>query len=330
VPSLIDSLPGIEVAVADVTAMLGQMWKTEDTDEGGLNMAFRASQLNLILHIGALSTAEDAVVQFESAIRFAQRFPCRIIILCPSAKKSESDALKAKLFSQCYVGQYYRKMCCCEALMLAYPESQLNYLGNQVSIWLESDLPIYYWFHRIPAKSVRDNYLPLTKNARRIVYDSSIEDNEFNTFEWPDPKRARCLASARVLPLRQSTGQFLSAYPEDILIDGLYEVTVSYADGFLGEAEKLSRWVSECVKACADRIGYKTPIDFITQPVEIGARASLELEWGYSNKKFFRWTHRETSQTGSIQADFGKGKISYPLQVKMLEPEMALGEALFF
>ena len=48
--------------------------------------------------------------------------------------------MESKLFSQCYIGESHREMCCCEALLLSYKSEDFGHLANQVSIWLEGDL----------------------------------------------------------------------------------------------------------------------------------------------------------------------------------------------
>ena len=138
---LIEVLPGVDLPVAEVTKRLDEMWQ----GEGPVGeTASRASQMNVVLHFGWSVTEEEAMDRFESLIAFAQRYPSRIIVLCPSAT-AEEGSMRAKLFSQCYIGASLREMCCCEALILGFRPDSCGYLGNQVSVWLESDLPTYHW-----------------------------------------------------------------------------------------------------------------------------------------------------------------------------------------
>ena len=97
---LIDALPGIELPVSDVTQQLATMWDTGP--QSGLTEA-RASQMNVVLHLGTRVQPAQALKRFEELIEFSHRYPCRIIVLCP--KQNELDgSMQAKLFSQCYIG----------------------------------------------------------------------------------------------------------------------------------------------------------------------------------------------------------------------------------
>ena len=57
-----------------------------------------------------------------------------------------------------------------------------------------------------------------------MVYDSLIEGDPDKVVSCPSYLKVRDLAYSRTLPLRQSIGQFLSAYPPVDLIDGLERV----------------------------------------------------------------------------------------------------------
>ena len=137
---LIDVLPGLHLPVSEVTDRLEHMW---ESDASGSPSAFRASQMNVVLHFGWEVTPEEAHERFDTLLAFAQRYPSRIIVLCPSRSISDGS-MRAKLFSQCYIGDTHREMCCCEALLLAYQPENCGHLGNQVSVWLEPDLPSYH------------------------------------------------------------------------------------------------------------------------------------------------------------------------------------------
>ena len=75
--------------------------------------------MNVVLHFGWEVTAEQAQERFNALLTFAQRYPSRIIVLCPSRAITDGS-MRAKLFSQCYIGDSHREMCCCEALLLGY------------------------------------------------------------------------------------------------------------------------------------------------------------------------------------------------------------------
>ena len=110
---LIDELPGLDLPVGEVTDRLELMWESDAADSPS---AFRASQMNVVLHFGLVVTASQAQERFTTLLTFAQRYPSRIIVLCPS-RSIKDGSMRAKLFSQCYIGDSHREMCCCEALL---------------------------------------------------------------------------------------------------------------------------------------------------------------------------------------------------------------------
>ncbi len=324
---LIDALPGISLPVGAVTERLARMWM--DGDPGESPSEFRASQMNLVLHFGLQVTAEEARERFDTCIRFAQRYPSRIIVLCPDEGRADGS-MAAKLFSQCYIGESHREMCCCEALLLAYESEDSGFLANQVSVWLEGDLPTYHWFHRVPAERVEAYLNTLLSGVRRTVYDSSVEGRALEGVSWPDAGRVSDLAKARILPVRQAIGQFLSGYAMSVLCAGLERVTVRHADGFSGEGRRLMEWIRACLKdcdRCEDCPSLKAAFEL---EAPTNADTVLELEWHYADERYFRWHKQKDGPLGEIRASLGASEERLPTRVKPLTTEGALAEALFF
>ena len=58
-------------------------------------------------------------------------------------------------------------------------------------------------------------------------------------------------------------------------------------------------------------------------------RGDLEVVWEYTGAKSFSWEYDAASETAKIRADFGRGEISYPLQLKTFATEETLAEAIF-
>ncbi len=325
---LIDALPGIELPVGEVTARLATMW-----DSGPLSSTteFRASQMNVVLHFGLDVTPVEALERFETVLHFAQRYPSRIIVLCPSSEAGDGS-MSAKLFSQCYIGESHREMCCCEALMLGYKSDDCGYLANQVSVWLESDLPTYHWFSGVPPRRIEKYFDNLLMNVQRCVYDSSIEPEGFSEFKWPDPSRVSDLARARLLPVRQAVGQFLSGFKIEDLCRGLGTVTIAHCPSMSGEGRRLMDWVKECFSECSqcEECSAKKA-DFILQDCDgLDADCVLSLEWNYTDGRYFKWRKFKDGSLGEIEACLGHAKEKIPTRVKPLAPEQALSEALFF
>ncbi len=320
VTELIDFMPGINMPVGSVSGHISKMW--EDSGENPLS-EFRASQMNLVLHFGREVRPKEARGRFEIAVRFAQRYPSRIIVLCPYSQQIEG--MRAKLFSQCYIGETHREMCCCEALLLAYSSEDNGFLFNQVSVWLESDLPTYHWFSEVRAERVIKYFDNLLKRVDRIVYDSNIELLDFSTLDWPMPHKVVDLAKARLLPIRQAIGQYLSSYSIKALTHQLSSIDVFYVEKRKGEAHHLIDWLNLSLK--------RKPVGKIKlrkTVLDIKAKEQFGFLIQYSDGRFIKWSQNLgipiTELTHSLSGQVEK----LPMQIKPMSPEQELSEAFYF
>src|SRR5690606_21513599 len=116
---------------------------------------------------------------------------------------------------------------------------------HAVSLWLETDLPVYHWFHRVPANRIDQYYHAFLTRSQRVLFDSDVEGDAYGSLRMPENARLVDLARARTLPIRQNIGQFLSNFRPASLIDGLERVEVDSGDEFLGEARNLQDWMRE-------------------------------------------------------------------------------------
>jgi len=325
---LIDVLPGLHLPVSEVTDRLEHMW---ESDASGSPSAFRASQMNVVLHFGWEVTPEEAHERFDTLLAFAQRYPSRIIVLCPSRSISDGS-MRAKLFSQCYIGDTHREMCCCEALLLAYQPENCGHLGNQVSVWLEPDLPSYHWFCGVPGHRIEEYFGNLLIGVRRCIYDSSYEGEDLSLLDWPDPTRVGDLAMARLLPVRQAIGQYLSGYGIESLCRGLELVTIRHSAGMTGEALRLKQWIQSCLDdcpQCSDCSALKAV--YAVEPYDKSdTECSLGLEFTYADERYFKWRKFCEGSMGQIEASLGKPEEKISTRMKPLGPEQMIAEALFF
>lgn len=326
---IIDVLPGLDLPVGEVTERLARMWESEAT---GSPSAFRASQMNVVIHFGWGVTAEEAQERFDALLTFAQRYPSRIIVLCPSHTITDGS-MRAKLFSQCYIGESHREMCCCEALLLGYQPEECGHLANQVSVWLESDLPCYHWFCGVPAKRIEEYADNLLVGVSRSIYDSSYEKKDLSEeIDWPESCRVADLAMARLLPARQAIGQFLSGYEMSRLCEGLDSVTVRHAESMWGEGLRLMEWIRDCLgdcKQCEDCTALKAKYTIETCG-EYCPDCSLTLEFLYTDGRYFKVRKFAEGNMGEIEASLGKLVEKISARVKPLGAEQAIAEALFF
>lgn len=323
---LIDKLPGVAMPVEGVTAALAQMWDTER--EGGVD--YRASQMNVVLHFGLETAVAEGERIFAGLVEFAQSYPCRLVVLCPQRTEQASGRLlEGKLYSQCFIGKSLRDMCCCEALILGYPVGESAFLENQVSLWLESDLPIYHWFHRVPPERINSHYRNFMRRCRRVVYDSEIEGDAYCRVEWPEGARGSDLVVARTLPFRQHMGQFLSGYAPEQLVEGLRAVEVCYAGARKRMALELCRWTRVALEAC----GASGGVRFHVREADDGEIADgLRARWRYTaaSGKGFDWQWHAQSRAGSVVLNGIQEGGPHRLQIEPLSCAKEIGEALFY
>lgn len=321
---LITHFPGQELPVSEVGERLRQMWDNDGEDSPS---HFRASQMNIVLHFGFQVKPAEAVEAFNSLLHFVQRYPGRIILLCPNETRRDGS-MGAKLFSQCYIGPSQREMCCCEALMLSFEPDDCGFLANQVSVWLESDLPTYHWFMGVPEARITQYFDNLLKGVRRVVYDSSREENDVAQLDWPRPEGVRDLAQARLLPIRQSLGQFFSGFPVELLQGGLKGIQLSYASGKRGEARRLAEWLESCLG-----LGLSVKTVLLEQEettTEQDNRLHLNMVWTYEKDHYLNWELYQKGDRARFNYKLGSETKTFMTQLKPLAPEQALAEALFF
>lgn len=331
---LIDSLPGVAMPVERVTETLTHMW---DAPVGGGEHAldFRASQMNLILHFGLRTTEQEAQAVFDRALGFARKYPCRLVVLCPWDDPAAAEGFEGKLFSQCYLGQNLRDSCCCEALLLGYSPEDSDFLESQVSIWLETDLPVYHWLHRVPAERIDGAYGSFLKQCRRVVYDGEVEGAGYESVNWPDAARVRDLSAARTLPLRQHFGQFLSGYTPERLADGLRSVVVRHGQGWHRLAGHLLEWQSHALRKCREIAGTKGP-DPAYELRELAGRnheAGIDIAMEYHYTTVGKKLCVEVDfgeRCGRIDCGLGERREHHGLHIEPLAEPTVLAEALFF
>lgn len=316
--------------ISEISRQLQEMWKGGEHPQSAAPSEFRASQLNLIIHMGGDTTAEEAQKIFDTAIEFTQRHPGRIILLAPStAVDDHVKTLDGKLFTQCYIGESHREMCCCEALLLEYDDDEPRSLFNQVSIWLESDLPVYHWFHRMSTKAVKNKYLAFVKNAKRVLFDSGIESDDYNKIPTPDAWRIRDLADARLLPVKQSIGQVLSTFDPAKIIEGLSSITITTDVSNAASAGPLKKWLNLCLENTEgfSKLSKAPEITIITDEE---SAFSLHVEFHYSNNQGFSWSLCKNGTEAVANSNLGNRTGEHRVTFREPEPNAILAEAVFF
>ncbi|MGH7956512.1 MAG: glucose-6-phosphate dehydrogenase assembly protein OpcA [Opitutaceae bacterium] len=328
--STFDTLPGIEVPVGSIAHSLAQMWTDNAADGRPAPEAddAKATQVNVVLHLGLNSTPEDASRQFDVVEKFSRRYPSRIVVLCPLLDDVPEPQMRAKIFGECFLGKSKSDKRCVEFVLLSYSRAARRYLENQVSISLSTDLPLYYWAHRFSESGRLADYQYLLCRAKRVLIDSAIAPPDALTYPWPNPGAIRDLVYSRLLPVRQSIGQFLAAYAPATLVDGLRAVTVAHTPALVAEGRVTMGWLRRRLEACgvpAGRVAWSAKL--------LGGeeKGSLGLSFTYANAaRFFRWNGDLSTAHALFEADFGGGRTRLSAAVSLLPPEIALSEAMFF
>ncbi len=326
-PAIFNALPGIEVPVGSISKSLAQLWARNAADGKPAPEAddAKATQVNFVLHLGLHATVEDALRQFETVVAFSRRYPSRIVVLCPLHSDVPEPLMRAKIFGECFLGKSKSDKRCVEFVMLSYSRSARPHLENQVSICLSTDLPLYYWAHRFSASGRLADYRYLLSRAKRVLLDSAIAPADALTYPWPNPSATRDLVYCRLLPVRQTIGQFLAAYAPAALAGGLRTVVVRHGAELAAEAQVVQAWLRRRLAACgADT----AQVDFVP---EVGAAEQLGIEFVYAGRaRFFRWSGNFATGQALFEADFGAGPTHLAAGVSRLNAESALSEAMFF
>ncbi len=325
VESLFSSLPGLEAPVSDLNASFAQLWHglSEDGKPAPSSDDAKATQVNLVLHLGEKTGVGDGLVQFETAVRFSRRYPSRVVILCPEGGAPDAAEIRAKVYGECTLGKSENDTRCFEFVVLGYAPGARRFLESQVSTCLTTDLPVYYWAHGVGTEALGADFRSLLAHSRRVLVDSGARPAGVTPFAWPDLAAVRDLAYARLLHVRQSIGQFLSRYPMGTLCDELQEVIVAHGSELTAEAAALLGWLQDRIGQCGRNRARFT--------LEASAEAQLlAVTFAYATEKHFSWRADLGPGRLIIVADFGTGETVLPGAVSLLAPENALSEAMFF
>jgi hypothetical protein len=320
VPELFDALPGQEVPVGGISAGFRKLWADTPAKES------RAVQLNLVLHLGRNSSAEDAVAQFRHTVAFAHRYPCRVVVLCPDYQEKAAPEMRAKIYGECFFGKSKNDTRCVEFVILHYTMSVRQYLEDQVSVCLSTDLPLYYWAHGFAQTARLADYAYLLTRSKRVLFDSAIAPPDTFSYPWPNQSAVRDLAYTRTLPLRQNLGQFLSRYSPELIGEGLKRVHLRHQAAYAAEAGCLLGWVK---KGLARSGVHAEAVAFTVKPEQ--CQGCFELSFAYADaKKVFLWQADLTANHAEFTGDLGTGRTTLTVGAHLLAPEAALAEACFF
>lgn len=310
----------MEVPVGGISPGFAKLWT--DTDVG----AQKAMQLNLVLHFGLATTVSDACAQFQIATRLAQRYPCRVVVLCPDEEDTAQVEFRAKIYGECFLGKSKDDTRCVEFVALSYPLAAKAHLQDQVSVCLSADLPLYYWAHSFTSSKRLSAYEQLLARSKRVMFDSALVATDTLSFAWPNISAVRDLAYTRTLPLRQNLGQFLSRYAPPLIIGGLQQVTIYHRAQLAAEASCLLGWVRKGLVRAGAKLDQA--IAFLVTPEKCSGCISMEFAYA-DPRKIFHWSADLTKNHAEFTGDLGTGRTALTGGAYFLTPEMALSEAMF-
>ena len=319
-PELFDALPGQEVPVGGIAEGFKKLWEDSPAKES------RAVQLNLVLHLGRNSAPDDAQARFQDTLRFAQRYPCRVVVLCPDYREAAGAEMRAKIYGECFLGKSKNDTRCVEFVLLHYTMPVRAYLENQVSVCLSTDMPLYYWAHRFAEARRLADYGYLLTRSKRILFDGATAPPETFNYPWPNLSAVRDLAYTRTLPLRQNLGQFLSRYAPAAIVGGLKSVTLRHRTNFGAEANSLLGWVRKGLTRCGADLA---TIGFAVTPEQ--CTGCLELNFVYADPgRQFLWRSDLEKNEATFTGNLGGGRSTLTVGASLLSAEMTLAEAMFF
>jgi glucose-6-phosphate dehydrogenase assembly protein OpcA len=266
-------------------------------------------------------------VQFQAASRLAQRYPCRVVVLCPDEDDHGPVEFRAKIYGECFLGKSKDDTRCVEFVALSYPPTAKAYLQDQVSVCLSTDLPLYYWAHRFSSSKQLSSYEYLLTHSQRVIFDSAIVAPDALSFAWPKISAVRDLAYTRTQPMRQNLGQFLSRYAPPLIIGGLRQVTIRHRAELAAEASCLIGWVKKGLARSGANLDQG--VTFTVTPVDCAGCFSMEFAYADA-KKTFRWSADLTKNQAELTGDLGTGRTTQAVGASLLAPEMALAEAMFY
>jgi len=195
---------------------------------------------------------------------------------------------------------------------------------------VESDLPTYYWPTRFGSAQLLSDYTYFFKSAERVIFDSACESFLSDQVDVSHREKLHDLAFSRLLSIRQSIGQFMSAYSKERIVDGLKEVSLSCNASFRSEGRALMDWVASSLTDCYEPLEDASGRLKFEQVEMAGAEAMLRMSFIYANSSYLTFDIDLEKGETHVEADLGNGKQSMTTGVRLLETQAALAEALFF
>jgi hypothetical protein len=111
----------------------------------------------------------------------------------------------------------------------------------------------------------------------------------------------------------------------DAICSGLREVIVGRGTQFPAEGDALLVWLRERVGLCG-----RNRADFRIETLPGGSPGACSVRFIYGAGKAFSWTGDLASGQSVFDADFASGRTTLPATARLLAPDEALSDAMFF
>lgn len=124
------------------------------------------------------------------------------------------------------------------------------------------------------------------------------------SYPWPQLEAIRDLVNARLLPVRQSVGQFLSGFQPNQLVSGWQEIRMYHRARYAPAARVLLVWLKSRLEDC----GAASDLEGVVQPCEAAGSEDFAVEFRYDNNHYFKWRADIGKNHAEFVADLGGGR----------------------
>ncbi len=154
--------------------------------------------------------------------------------------------------------------------------------------------------------------------AVTVTHDSTLAAEGQALLRWAKDRLDACGAPVAGIPFVAVPGNAAQDSSKQVLSDG-WRGDMGGTPMPLAPAGQCGKGVSPMGSSDRSKAEWRAASD-----------RALELRFDYSGPSEFRWCGDVATGAARFEADFGLGRTDWPARTSLLEPEMALGEAMFF
>lgn len=159
---------GIPVPLGQVENELARLWGPAAEREGGPDLDQPTVTRLVLANLVVCDLLSNGARVRELVEGVSRAYPCRMIVLRPSAEPSGS--VRAEVSAVCHLPAPGLPQVCSERIVLQAPRENLALLPGAVRPLLETDLPVILWWAGDPRPSI-DLFRDLGDESARLVID---------------------------------------------------------------------------------------------------------------------------------------------------------------